>query len=278
MIRAALVTESISGNGFNPYHCHREIEINHFLSGSGTYSITGEPHDIRHGDTYIFTNNVIHRITMIDPTEEMRILKVHFNPEILWNAGENSVFRDFLDVIYNKDTGSAGDLKINGSSLYSAQICDILGKMYKEYKQQQYKYEEMLSGYLLDIIVFIMRSSGVETHNRQHSFNSENYKAVCRTIDFISSNLSQTLKVSSLAALANMSQNNYLIQFRRFTGTSPYNFILSKRISASVDMLRNETLPITEIAYRCGFNNTVSFNKAFRSIMDKTPSEIRSNN
>ena len=78
-----------------------------------------------------------------------------------------------------------------------------------------------------------------------------------------------------LAKIAKMSKNNYLIWFKHFNGSSPYDYIQSKRVMRAAEYLKNQDLPITYIAYECGYNSTVSFNKAFKKVMACTPSEWR---
>ena len=62
---------------------------------------------------------------------------------------------------------------------------------------------------------------------------------------------------------------------KHFNGISPYSYIQSLRILRSVDMLKNTSMPVTHIAFECGFNNTVSYNKMFKKVMGCTPTDIR---
>ena len=78
-----------------------------------------------------------------------------------------------------------------------------------------------------------------------------------------------------MARMANMSKNSYLYWFRHFNGISPYSYIQSMRILRAVDMLKNTSGTIAHIAFSCGFNSTVSFNKMFKKVMGCTPGEVR---
>lgn len=274
MIKASLVTEAPDNSGFSPYHCHPEIEINHFLGGSGKYLIIDREYGISPGDTFIFASNIIHRITAIDPDCEMKILKVHFDPSLLMNRSGAGVCRELLDMFYSRSSGDI-DRILHASSPYSDTIREKLLEMVLEYDRKQYKYEDMLESCLLGMLICIIRSVSGKQHQGPRGFNDESYGAVCRVITHINENLTENLCLDDLARIANMSKNNLLLQFRRYTGMSPYSFILSKRIAMAVELLPDSGYTVTEIAYKCGFNNTVSFNKAFRSVTGRTPSGFR---
>ena len=78
-----------------------------------------------------------------------------------------------------------------------------------------------------------------------------------------------------LARMAKMSKNSYLYWFRHFNGISPYSYIQSMRILRAVELLKNTPDTVAHIAFECGFNSTVSFNKMFKKVMGCTPGEMR---
>ncbi len=53
-------------------------------------------------------------------------------------------------------------------------------------------------------------------------------------------------------------------------------YINSLRVQMATELLRNTTIPISEIAFDCGFSSFSTFNRAFRDSYDLTPREIRS--
>jgi len=58
-------------------------------------------------------------------------------------------------------------------------------------------------------------------------------------------------------------------------GTTFYDYVNGLRIKASQNMLENGNATIEEVALNCGFNSSRSFQRAFKRITDKTPSEWR---
>lgn len=86
----------------------------------------------------------------------------------------------------------------------------------------------------------------------------------------------------SLEKLSELTRNNkhYLSQaINERLQMNFFEYINSLRINEARDLLKSrKDLTIIEIAYQVGYNNKVSFNKAFKNIIGATPSEYRNAN
>ncbi len=63
--------------------------------------------------------------------------------------------------------------------------------------------------------------------------------------------------------------------FRRFTGSSPGEYLRRIRAQRAIVMLINSSMPLVEIALACGFADQPAFTKAFRRVSCLTPSAFR---
>lgn len=95
------------------------------------------------------------------------------------------------------------------------------------------------------------------------------------TIAFIRSNLADTIKVTDLAGLMKLSENQFRRKFKTEFGVTPQKFILRARLQASGHLLRSGTKPIAIIALECGFADQSYFSKQFRSFFGETPLQYR---
>jgi AraC-like DNA-binding protein len=80
-----------------------------------------------------------------------------------------------------------------------------------------------------------------------------------------------------LAHEAGMSERSFLRYFKKATGFSPADYRIRQRIRRAEELLLAEGrhLPITEVAFRCGFNDSNYFARQFRRVMGKSPREYR---
>lgn len=271
MIEASRVTERYTKDMVLTPHCHYSIEVNCFLSGRGKYLIAEQTYDILPGTVFVFGNNVIHRITSIDPDESLDILKVHFPPSIL---RENPKFSHFDEIFFR----TSGYTVIKPDSPYQAQICQTLQTMVEENEKREYLFEEALTSHLFVLCTAIARHvRQSEAQLGKEQFRSDNHFAIFSTIEYINQNLNSNLNIDQLARMAKMSKNSYLLWFKHFNGVSPYSYIQSKRVLKAIDLLKQQKMTVTQVAFECGYNNTVSFNKAFKKVMGCTPSELKHN-
>ncbi|MGB5983990.1 MAG: AlkA N-terminal domain-containing protein, partial [Desulfobacterales bacterium] len=63
--------------------------------------------------------------------------------------------------------------------------------------------------------------------------------------------------------------------FKRQLGTTPMAMASLQRVFFAKQLLRETLLPVTEIAYACGFGSIRRFNAAFRTVCGRSPTESR---
>lgn len=94
-------------------------------------------------------------------------------------------------------------------------------------------------------------------------------------IDYIQANLESKIGLDNLAKITKTSPYHFSRLFKRSTGLTPYQYVLQQRIELGKQLLRQEELPIAEIALICGFGNQSSFTTAFRKLVGITPKAYR---
>ena len=80
--------------------------------------------------------------------------------------------------------------------------------------------------------------------------------------------------VSELAEIMNMSRSNLLRKIKKQTQLSPSQFIRQVRLQKGMELLKVNTLTISEISYQVGFGSTSYFTKCFREYYGYPPGEV----
>jgi AraC family transcriptional regulator len=94
-------------------------------------------------------------------------------------------------------------------------------------------------------------------------------------LEFIRENLHRDISLSDLAGLAGLSRFHFTRAFKRTTGLSPYQFILSARVERAKSSLVNSDQSMFEISKSLGFGNQAQFAAAFRKLAGTTPTQFR---
>ncbi len=81
--------------------------------------------------------------------------------------------------------------------------------------------------------------------------------------------------VSELAREAGMSRSNLLRKVKSLTNLSVSLFIRQARLKTAMEILKQESLNVSEVSYRVGFSSTSYFIKCFREHYGYSPGEVR---
>ena len=127
--------------------------------------------------------------------------------------------------------------------------------------------EIMLSGKLL---VFI--STVIADAYDQRRAKSE---TILKAKIYIKDHVSETVNLSDIAKFVNLSPN-YLHQlFRKTEGITPREYLTEYRLNLACKLLRTTSLPLSEIAERCGFCNQQYMSLLFKKRYGSSPMTYR---
>lgn len=117
------------------------------------------------------------------------------------------------------------------------------------------------------------RGSAERTQGRQRQ-----QKAFTVFLDacmYISFHCQEKLTLQDVAEYSGYSKYHFARAFKSYAGISFYDFLQRQRLLMCEKMLGDVSLPITEVAFRCGFGSIASFNRVFKQYKQMTPSEYR---
>lgn len=100
--------------------------------------------------------------------------------------------------------------------------------------------------------------------------------SVARAQHYIEMNYGRKITVNNLAELGFMSPSSLNRIFKKETGKTPIDYLIEIRLANSKILLRRKSIPITEIALKCGFNSSAHFSSCFFKNNGITPTEYRS--
>ena len=98
-----------------------------------------------------------------------------------------------------------------------------------------------------------------------------------RAIAYLEKHLSNPmLDIAALAKEANISKCYFTRLFRKFYGTSPRKYLLSRRLETAMQMLiNNRECLLKDVIEKCGFSTEAYFCYAFRRMYRKSPGCIK---
>ncbi|MBR2341441.1 MAG: helix-turn-helix transcriptional regulator [Clostridia bacterium] len=154
---------------------------------------------------------------------------------------------------------------------YELTILKKMEKIAKEFQEKRPFYNKKIESILTDLFIDFNRKENIPSQLEQ--YNTIHY---ART--YIKEYFTTKINLEELAASTGYSPSRFRVLFRKETGFSPKEYILNKRLDHAKTLLETTQLPITEIAFLCGFLDYPQFNKFFNARAGMNPKEYRKRN
>ena len=256
------------GRDIDYLHFHNYMEIGYCYSGDGTLTLGEE--DLRfHGNQFsIIPKNYPHT-TNSDPGKES-------SWEYLFVDVEG-----FLHRVYYDNPNQAEFLiqRINSRASFLnveeyPEMAKIIRRILDTMRNTEEFYLEEVKGVLLELLVNVARINRKE-EEKEWSEGSELTTVITKTLDYISTHYMEPLRVKELADQVHISETHFRRIFSYYMKMSPLEYINFVRIHVACDHLEKTDESIADIAHKCGFMTSSTFNRNFKQVMGVTPMEWR---
>lgn len=101
-------------------------------------------------------------------------------------------------------------------------------------------------------------------------------ETIADCVRFIEANLPNKISLDEVAMHCGISKYHLHRMFRSLTGESLMDYVLSRKLSASIDELIHTNMRVIDIALNYGFDYEQSYIRAFRKKFGYTPQKVRS--
>lgn len=82
-------------------------------------------------------------------------------------------------------------------------------------------------------------------------------------------------KVETLAKVAGMSRTAFAMEFTRFLGVTPFQYLTEWRIAEARRLLKDRRLSVAAVAERLGYQSEAAFRRTFKRVEGVGPGEVR---
>jgi AraC family transcriptional regulator len=95
-------------------------------------------------------------------------------------------------------------------------------------------------------------------------------------VEYVEEHLDGSSTLEQLAAVARLSPNYFVGQFKNATGLPPHQYVILRRVERARQLLQTGTeLSLAEVAARAGFYDQSQFSHHFRRVLGVTPGQFR---
>ncbi|WP_157874585.1 AraC family transcriptional regulator [Streptomyces sp. AcH 505] len=96
-----------------------------------------------------------------------------------------------------------------------------------------------------------------------------------RIREFVEEHLEQDIRIADLAAACGIGAKHLKRSFQASMGTTPYQYVVSRRVERAKRLLAERSIALAEIALRSGFCHQEHLTRVFRAVTGQSPGRYR---
>lgn len=239
-------------------HVHDEIEIVYITEGKTHITCDDSCFLAQKGDICVFMPTEIHSFSSPDKNS-VYIIKLHCK-----NSQERINFSHFR--MRNNPIKNGEELNI----ILKKQIKNLVA----EIKGRKPGYAFIANSISHQIISTLLRSGQLLKINPAFEKKQLYYAALLKDVnEYIDEHYKEHICLNDICTYCNISTYYFAHIFKTATQSTFYNYLTAYRLDKALELLLHSDKKIIDIAQECGFSNTRSFNRSFKSFFSKTPSK-----
>lgn len=251
-----------------PEHSHDYIETVIAIEGRGIHRVNGHPYETTPGDVCVIQGNSVHCFEHTSP--DFRIInvmhlpdKVCFPLELLRKMpGYQALF--VMEPAQRSEGEFKARLKLSDVALSG--ILTLSRRMEEELSAKRDGFESALHALLLEMVVTLSRE-----YSKSSELGARRMLRMGEAIAWMEANYASKVSLPELAKRAALSERQFLRIFRKAFGVPPLERLLEIRVKAAAEMLKDGSVPVSEAAFACGFNDSNYFCKQFKRFYGSAP-------
>src|SRR6478609_8392162 len=252
-----------------PLHYHEEFELNFIQHAKNAQRIIGDHIEaIDDLELVLVGPNLQHGwFNHKCKSKEIREITIQFHRDLF---DERFLSRNQMHFIKNMFEKS-----LRGVLFSRETIINIVPRLVALTKKQGFDSVLELMSLLHDLSA--SRNMRILSDGAFSSLESFSYgsRRIEKVMEYINLNFSKNISLSEASRIASMTDISFSRFFKARTGRTFIDTVNEIRLGQASRMLIDTTHNITEVGYKCGFNNISNFNRIFRKKKGCTPKEFR---
>lgn len=248
------------------YHYHDFYKILIFLGGHVSYNIEGKSYLLKPFDMVLVGRNEIHKpeVSFEEPYERIIFY----------------ISQDFLDKHHKADyhlqycfqkAKQEGFDVLRFPAMMNTRLLGVIHEIEENGAEEKYASALYANVLFMEFMVLVNRAcvDGTGSFNHMVTYNQK----MIELLQYINENLIENLSTEHLAERFYISKYHMMRQFKEETGYTIHQYITEKRVLLAKNLIASG-MSATQACYESGFKDYSTFLRAFKSRVQKSPSEV----
>ncbi|WP_435921343.1 helix-turn-helix domain-containing protein [Paenibacillus sp. DYY-L-2] len=254
------------------HHRHADFsELVIVLNGHATHVVNSEESFIKKGNAFVINGRTAHSYK--DP-HDFKICNIMFKSEMLKSAGQDLRISNgfqalfILEPFYRNIHAYKSKLNMSISSL--EYVSSLVSVMIEEYQNKLQGYQTMLASRFMELVVYLSRQ-----YDNQEKGVDNSLMHLANAISYIEEHYLEPVSLDTIASKSGISVRHLNRIFQAYYQTTPIAYLQRLRAERACTLLKRTTLPVTQISFECGFNDSNYFARLFKKLYGVSPKSYR---
>ena len=240
-------------------HYHDFYEVYYFHSGEVEYRVEGRVYQLTPGDLLLLPPQKLHQV-VVTPGVPYERMVLWLDSNFLQTLGA-----DLTGCFLDRGTGHL--LKPN--PMQKDRISQLFHRLIRESDCQELYGDVLCQGLLMELMAELNRMAAQD----RGALTPPRQDLVDQVLTYIGNHYWEDITVESLAETFFVSKYHLSHQFTSRVGTSPYRYILFRRLTLARELMAEGVAP-GQVYRSCGFGDYANFYRAFRGQYGISPGEF----
>jgi AraC-like DNA-binding protein/quercetin dioxygenase-like cupin family protein len=264
-----LLHEKLSPEKFSwQYHYHPEYELVYVMTGNGTRQVGNHISNYENGDLVLMGPDLPHSGFGLNSRGSIEQVVVQFKKDVFAPSLLQRPEMKLINVLLDKSR--------YGISFGQTTKEKVTKKLLRLLKLQPF--DRFLE--LIHILQVLAGTADYTLLNAQVTLPTTIRKVHIRLqniFNYVEQNYQEEINIKKVADIAHLTVPAFCNYFKKIMTITFTDFMNQFRIEKACILLQQEK-SVGEVCFECGFNNVPYFNKVFKNIIKKTPSEFKKTN
>lgn len=246
-------------------HLHNYYEFLYFKQGDGSYMVEDNIYKITEGDIFITRPQELHTLVFHSP----KIYERHF-----FQISHAFLADLEIDLLYRINHREAGrHNRISAELVQKYGLGEYYNKIEYYILNRFPESDLMIKTYIIQFLVAVNNILSAEVPDTKRYAKNVRIELITQ---YISDHIESEISLEDLSQQFYINKYYLCHVFKNETGLTLKEFINTRRIARAKQLL-NEGQSITDLCYRCGFNDYSTFYKTFKKLTGKSPRKFLEN-
>lgn len=251
----------------NYLHLHSYFEVCYAFQGKGTFRILNQDHPVQAGQLFVAR-----------PGDQHEVISSEDDPLGIYFWSFTLVPTDNLHLAKHNDVNSLLSNFLISKKCISDQVGQmgrIFPQLISEIVHKEAGYHGLIESLVSQLILITARAVTEMPDDIELEIVEPSKAVINDLVRYLHDNYNRPLLMRDIAAHVHLSERHTNRLFRNEMGMPIKSYFTSLRLEAAAQMLLDQKLTVTEVAYATGYQDVRYFSTLFRRQMGQTPSSFR---